>query len=51
MRIMKFTLIGIFLLKEGEIMDKKDNTRIPMEDWYTGETISAKKINTYNTNI
>lgn len=51
MRIMKFTLIGIFLLKEGETMDKKDNTRIPMEDWYTGETISAKKINTYNTNI
>ena len=32
-------------------MDKKDYTRIPMEDWYTGETISAKKINTYNTNI
>ena len=28
MRIMKFTLIGIFLLKEGETMDKKDNTRI-----------------------
>ena len=51
MRIMKFTLIGIFLLKEGETMDKKDNTRIPMEDWYTGEIISAEKINTYNTNI